>query len=182
MIITLNGKAGTGKSSVAKELAQKIGYKFYSAGDVRRKYATDKGLTLAELNKQAETDSASDKLVDDYLKRIGGKEDNFVIDSRLGFFFIPKSIKIFLAAELRVRAQRTFDKARPGEKPKNLSEAMKWLEARDESDVKRYKKLYNVDPFALSHYDLFIDTSNNTVEQTLNMILDFLRKKKKMKI
>jgi len=183
MIITLNGKAGAGKSSVAKALAEKLGYNFYSAGDVRRKYAVDKGLTLAELNKQAETDPASDKLVDDYLKKISKTEDNLVIDSRLGFFFVPHSIKIFLDAELKVRAKRALDKARPEENLKNLGEAVKLLKERDASDIRRYKKLYGVNPFEMKHYDLVIDTSNNTVEQTLNIVLDFLRKKKmKMKI
>jgi len=65
VIITIGGTAGSGKSSVAKELAKRLGYKFYSAGDVRRKYALSKGISLAELNKQGEKDPFSDKMVDD---------------------------------------------------------------------------------------------------------------------
>ncbi|MCX6741353.1 MAG: AAA family ATPase, partial [Candidatus Parcubacteria bacterium] len=46
MIITLSGKPGSGKTTVAKILAEKLGYKFYSTGDLRGQMAMKRGLTI----------------------------------------------------------------------------------------------------------------------------------------
>ena len=110
MIITLGGRAGAGKSSVGRALAELSGYKFYSAGDVRREYALKHGLTLAELNEKAKLDPASDFIVDDYMKSMAVREDNFVIDAWLAFHFFPQSIKVFLNANPKLRASRIFNR------------------------------------------------------------------------
>jgi CMP/dCMP kinase len=180
MIITICGKAGSGKSSVSKALAAKLGYKRYSAGDIRREYAASKGITLEELNKRAVSDPTSDFLVDEFMKKMAEHEDNFVVESRLGFFFIPQSLKIFVDAKPGIRAKRTMEPGRVQENHESLSVAKKKLLARDKGDVERYLKLYKVNPFDMKHYDLVIDTSSNTVAQTLDIVLDFLRKKKKL--
>ncbi|MBN2459884.1 cytidylate kinase family protein [Candidatus Woesearchaeota archaeon] len=177
MIIAIGGSAGGGKTSVANALARKLGYKRYSGGDMMRSFAHEQGITLEELHQQAKSDPNFDRQVDEQLKRIGEKEDNFVIDSRLGFFFIPHSIKIYLDAELKIRAKRTMEKARFEECPEDLKEAMRLLEKRAENDAARYEKLYGVNPFEHEHYDLVIDTSKNTVEQTTEQIYRFIKSK-----
>ncbi len=174
MIITLGGRAGAGKSSVGKALAKVFDYQFYSAGDARRKYALDKSLSIAELNKIGEKDPTSDRLVDEYLGTIGTIEDNLVIDARLGFYFIPKSIKVFLSADDHVRAKRTFEKARPEERPKDLEEALRLLDARENSDDIRYQNLYGVNPLDTKRFDIWIDTSAKTVEQTSALIHGYI--------
>ncbi len=182
MIITINGCSGSGKSSVSKALAARLGYKVYSAGDVRRNYAREHGMTLEELNKKAVDDPASDLLVDEYMKQLCKTEDNFVVESRLGFLFFPKSIKIYLNAQDEVRAKRTMEKGRLQESHKDLNEAIKKLRARDKGDVARYMKLYKVNHLDMKHYNLIVDTSNNTVEQTTDIVYDFVMKKMKKKV
>jgi len=181
MIITLNGRAGGGKSSVAKALVKRLGYRSYSAGWVRREYALKQGMTLEELNKKAETDPASDFLVDDYMKKLGETEDNMVVEGRLCFLFIPKGIKIFLDADPLVRARRTMESDRLQETHKTIEEAVRKLKERDESDMKRYAKLYKVNPFDKKHYDLVIDTTENTVEETTDIVYDFVMERIKQK-
>jgi len=175
VIITLGGRAGAGKTTVGGELARRLGYKFYSAGDVRRKYAIEQGLTIAELNKRGETDPTSDKLVDDYLRTIGLTENDIVADARLGFFFIPHSIKVFFVAEDIVRAKRTFEKARPEERPESLEDALRLLDQREESDAIRYHNLYGVHPFDTRRFDILIDTSRRTVDQTTEIIYNYIQ-------
>ena len=51
MIIVLGGRAGSGKSTIAKEVAKKLGYKHYSMGDLQRNIAKEKGISLLELGK-----------------------------------------------------------------------------------------------------------------------------------
>ena len=51
MRITISGKAGSGKSTVAKLLSEKLNLRHYSIGDLMRAIADEKGLNLLELNK-----------------------------------------------------------------------------------------------------------------------------------
>ncbi len=178
MIITIGGKSGSGKSSVSKAIAAKLGYKRYSAGDIWRKCAAKRGMSLHEYNKRAVVETEIDTLADDAQKKLGQTEDNIVVESRLGFFFIPNSIKIFLDANDDIRANRIMEEGRKQENHKSLKEAFKKLDARDKGDIMRYQKLYKVNPFNMKHYDLVIDTTNNTIEQTVNVIMAFLKKKR----
>ena len=79
MIISISGQAGSGKSSVAKKLAHAMNLKHYSIGDLRRKMAKERSLTLAELNKLGEKRDFTDKQVDEYQKELSKKENNFPV-------------------------------------------------------------------------------------------------------
>ena len=178
MIITLSGRPGSGKSSVGRALAKKLGYKFYSAGDARRACAREKNLTLAELNKQAEKDPSSDFLVDDYMKQMAEKEDDFVIDAWLGFFFFPQSIKIFFDAEPKIRAKRIYERADFEEHSENLKQALQMMQTKEECSLERYRKLYGLDnAFDPNHFDLVVDTTNTTVEQIAGIVYRFVMHK-----
>ena len=48
---------------------------------------------------------------------------------------------------------------------------------RDSEDTKRYKKLYGIDNNEYSFADLTIDTSCNSPEQIVSIILDKLKEK-----
>ena len=178
MIITISGTPGSGKGTVGRLLAQRLGYRFYSMGDIRRKYAQDRGMSIEELNEISEKDPASDNLVDEYQEKIGEREDKIVIDSRLGFHFIPHSFKIFLDADERTRAQRIMNDSRSSEKYKSIEDAVQGLRKRQESDEKRYKNLYNANPYDKKSvgYDLIVDTSENKPEELVEMILKGIKK------
>mgnify|MGYP003822174167 FL=1 len=51
MIISLSGAGGSGKSTIAMKLADKLGWPRYYIGGLRREMAARRGLTLAEYNK-----------------------------------------------------------------------------------------------------------------------------------
>ena len=177
MIITLGGKPGTGKSVVAKLLAKKLKFKHYSNGDFMRQLAEEKGISLLELSKIAETDKAIDKELDKRQIELSKREDNFVIDSRLGFHFIPKAKKVFLDAKLEIRAKRIFLDKRRKEDNANLKKTIENIKIRESSETKRYKSYYNLDPYNPDNYDKVIDTSQLTIEQTADEIIDFVKSK-----
>jgi len=178
MIITISGNAGSGKSTVAKEIAKKLGYNFYCVGDLRGKMATERGMTIDQLNKLGEKEAWTDNLADEYQADLAKKEDNFIVDSRLGFHFIPAALKIFLKVHPNESARRVFINQRPDEERKeSIEEVKQMLTARDENDRQRYMKYYNVDHLDLSHYDLVIDTTNLKLEQLQEKIFNYLRKK-----
>ncbi len=177
MIITISGSAGSGKSVTGRELARRLGYKHYSIGGFMREMAEERDISLLELSRQAEKDRSIDEELDQRQIDLAKKKDNFVIDSRLGFHFIPKSVKVFLDADLKVRAERVVADTIRNEHNVNVKTAMENIKKREDSEKKRYKKYYNLNYLDKKKYDLVIDTTNLTIEQTVGKIIEFVRKK-----
>ncbi len=176
MIITIAGQAGSGKSSVAELLAKRLDFKRYSMGDLRRKAAYGRGMTLAEFNKLGEKDDFTDRFVDELQEKLGKKEDNFVVDGRTSFHFIPHSIKIYLHAGLEVRSRRVLKDERKTEVFNTLEECKKALIVRERSDNKRYRKYYGIDVRDRKNYDYWIDTTDLTVKQTVDRVIKLMEK------
>ncbi|MBU1035023.1 cytidylate kinase family protein [Patescibacteria group bacterium] len=167
MIITISGVPGSGKTTVAKILAERLGMKFYSMGDLRGKMATERGLTIDELNKLGETEAFTDNDVDTYQTKLGQTEDNFVIEGRLSWHFIPHSFKIFLECDEKEAARRIFlskghSSADRKDEPlyATIEEAAEVIRQRITSDNLRYNKYYGVRYQDKKNYDLIIDTTN----------------------
>ena len=175
MIITLSGLAGSGKSTTAKYLAKKLSLKHYSTGDFMRAIANERGVSILELNKLSETDKSIDNELDQRQILLGKNEDTFIIDGRLSFHFIPRSLKIFLTADPLLRAQRIFRDQRATEKNVTLEDTMKHMLARQQSEKKRYMALYHVDYLNEKNYDLVIDTTGLTIEQTGDAIIRYVQ-------
>jgi CMP/dCMP kinase len=183
MIISISGALGSGKTSVGKLLAKKLGLSYYSMGDIMGSMAQERGITLEEFGKVCETDRNMDKEIDAHQIRMGKEIDNFVMDSRLAFHFIPQSIKVCLTADEDVRVQRTWnDKTnnRTDEKQHNSPEEKKEaMRERRISEKIRYKKFYDLDDFTdPKHYDIIIDTTNISIEEVVQKIIDFINNKK----
>ena len=169
MIITINGLPGAGKSTLARYLAKKFKLKYYSIGQIRREIALKKGLTIDELNKLGEKDPSTDKPIDNFQKNLAN-EDNIIVDGRLSWHFIPKSIKIFLKVDMRKGAERIMKAKRKSERPyKSLNDAIKEIKQRIKSDKKRNKKYYNINNiYNIKNYDIIIDTTNLSIRGMCN--------------
>lgn len=180
MIITISGKAGSGKSTIAKIISKKLDLHHYSSGDFMRAIAKDKGLTLVELSRLAENETWVDKELDERQVNLGKKEDNFIIDGRLSWHFIPHSVKIYLDVTPEVAAKRIFgDKDnRKEEKIENFSDMVKKTKERTNSEKLRYKKYYGIDYHDKKHYDLVIDTSIISIDDVAKKIIEFIKNKK----
>ncbi len=179
MIIAISGKAGSGKSTIAKAISKGLRLKHYSMGDLMRGVAKDKGMTLLELSKLAESDESIDKELDKKQIELGKNEDNFVIDGRLTAFFLPNSdFKIFLDCSDEERARRILEAKRDDEKSKDISEMIKQINKREDSERIRYKKYYGVDYLDPLLYDVLIDTTDLDIEEAVKAVLDVVSKQK----
>lgn len=179
-IITIAGKLGSGKSSTAKKVAEILSYKHYSTGDFFRAIAEKRGLSLVDLNKLAETDLSIDKEADDRNIEIGSMED-IVLDSRLGFHFIPESFKVFLELDPIVASQRILN-----DKKNNLNRNNETSSAFDTAEnilssisermlleKNRYKELYGInDNTSHDNFDLVIDTSKTPLEEVSKKVVE----------
>lgn len=177
MIITIAGKLGSGKSTIAKLLAKKLGFKHYSMGDFMGSLAMERGLSVLELSKLGESDKSIDEEIDKRQVELGKKEDNFVIDSRLGFHFIPNSVKIYLDVDEDVAVKRIFgdSDSRVDEKENTSVDNTKIaMSKRASSEDLRYQKYYGLNTHDHNNYDLLIDTSEDTPETIVSNILKFL--------
>ena len=171
MIVTISGKAGSGKSTIARLLAKKLNLEHYSIGDLMREMARERKISLLELSERAEEDKAIDRELDKKQIQLG-KKDDLVIDSRLAAFFIPQAdFKIFLDCDDKVRAERIMKDNREIEKSKNIDEAIKKIKKREESERKRYKEYYDVDYCKKELYDFVIDTSDLSVGEVVERII-----------
>jgi CMP/dCMP kinase len=174
MRITISGTAGSGKSTVARELAKMLGYKHYSMGDIQREIAKEKGLTIVELGELEKKDPSIDKMIDDRQKKLGKTEDDFVIDSWLSSLFIPNSFKIFLDADIEVRAKR-IAKEREAEKYDTPEQAIKAIKQREKTNRERFLKFYNYDFMDKKNYDLVIDTAGKDILEIVEKIISSSR-------
>ena len=178
MIITISGKPGSGKSTVANIISDKLKLNNYSIGDLRGSMALDMGITIDDLNKVGEKDEFTDKEADEYQEKLGKEKDNFVIDGRLSYYFIPHSVRIFLDVDITVGAQRIFSIRREDEKDeKSIEELKKRLAKRVKSDHKRYQKYYGINFESKENFDLIIDTTNISPEKTADKIIKFIEQK-----
>jgi CMP/dCMP kinase len=185
MIISISGVPGSGKTSAAQLLAKSLGMKFYSVGDLRGKMALDRGITIDELNKLGENDPTSDHMADDYQQKLGETEDQFVIEGRLSWHFIPKSFKILLLCDPTEAARRIYGSqksasTRRADEPEyeDVAHAQRELEKRMTSDALRYKKYYNLDYRDPKNFDLVVDTTTlKNAQETADAIAAELKKK-----
>jgi len=184
MIITIAGTLGSGKSTVAKIISKKLGYKHYSTGHYMREMARKRGITLMDLSKIAQTDESIDKELDMYQKRLGETEDNFIIDARLAFHFIPHSFKVYLKSSEDVSTKRIYKSMKndPSRFDEGLmhhpEKILKSMRKRRKSEDERYKKYYGVNQEDESHYNIVIDTSNITPEKAVKLILNQIKQVK----
>lgn len=177
MIITISGAAGAGKSTVAEIVARKLKFRKYSVGDFMREIARKRKSTLLEISRKAETDPTIDEELDDMQRELGKYEDHLVLDSRLGYHFIPKSFKVHLKVDPETGAKRIFSDKRKSEKENlSLKKTIENVKKRKKSELERYKKYYNLDPYREKNYDLVIDTSKLPAEKTAEKIIQAFNK------
>lgn len=171
MKIVIGGKPGAGKSTVAKQLAKELKIKHYSTGDFMRELADERGITLLELGQKAVTDSTIDEELDRKQKKLSESDQSFVIDSRLGAFFIKNAFKVFLDCGDDERARRIFAQNREKEKNNSLEITKHNMKSREENENKRYHKYYGFNCYHKQNFDIVIDTGNVTAEEVVNQII-----------
>jgi len=181
MIISISGGAGSGKSTVAKKLAKKLDWPRYYMGGMRREMARKKGITLAEYNKLGEKNPETDSEVDEYQKKLGQTKDNFIVEGRTSWYFIPHSLKIYLDVDEKVAAERIFEELKgkhsrnEDKNLKTMADVLRSQQARKKSDKKRYKKYYQFDAYDKKNYDFVLNTTKLNKNQVFAKIYDFIK-------
>ncbi len=188
MIITISGTPGSGKSTIAKILMQRLGAERIYVGGLRRGLAKVKGMTLMELNEYAkihpETDVEVDELAAAQARKLERQGKIVIVEGRTQYHFLPESIKVYVKADFDEGARRIWkdlqDKATEQERNEakitSLEELKQEIKMREENDAFRYRKYYQIDHRDETNYDLVIDTTQITAEQAARRIQEYLHK------
>jgi CMP/dCMP kinase len=181
-IITICGGLGSGKSSTANRVAEKLGYTRFSSGDFFRQVGVDLGLSVNELNLRAEKDPSIDVMTDEKLRALRNAE-KIVIDSRTAFHWIPESFKVYLSLPPEIAHHRVMENLKENALRKQSEgstyspeEIYQKMTERLESEQKRYWDLYKIDNTKKENFDLIIDTDKNNLEQVVDIIVSEYKK------
>lgn len=175
-IITIAGRPGSGKSSTAKLVAERLEFDHFSSGDLFRALAAEMGVDVLQANLSAEQNAEIDHAVDGRLRQIGQEDDRLVVDSRTAWHWMPTSFKVFLDLDLQLAAERILakidDKRLASEHVhRDPVEYAAFLKERLASENRRYKSLYDIDPYDLHNYDLVVDTKTNDLERATEKVI-----------
>src|SRR5690348_3893049 len=125
MRVTLNGTLGSGKSTVGKELARRLGVHYISTGQIFRELGHISNPDVLQTNLEAESNSALDDAVDNKVRELNKTVADFVIDSRMAWHFIDDALHVFLSVTPEVAAQRVMrDRTRLNEQYASMEAAL----------------------------------------------------------
>jgi cytidylate kinase len=165
MIITVSGAPGTGTTTLARGLSSELGIRWVNSGELFRKIAAEKNVSVRELCRLAEKGPEIDYLVDDAQRNLA-REGSGIFEGRLSGHLLDADLKVALITDLRVRAERISSR-----ESKLVEDAMNETRGREESEARRYKKYYNVEISDLSVYDLVVNTGKFDERGTLSIVL-----------
>ncbi|MCJ2540542.1 MAG: AAA family ATPase [Candidatus Thermoplasmatota archaeon] len=179
MIITLGGLPGSGKTTVARILADKLKLEYINAGDIFRNLAAKKGMTLEEFGFFAERNPNIDKAIDKKLLEIA-RRDNVILEGRLAGIMLElndvEALKIWLEAPLEVRVDRIS-----GRDTKSAEASLADTQMREKSEWDRYYNIYHVDIRDLGVYNLVIQTQDRQPESIADEIIKRFKEAQKGK-
>ncbi|WP_291765888.1 (d)CMP kinase [Caldivirga sp. UBA161] len=171
-VIAISGQVASGKTTVAKLLADKLSYRFVSIGELFRKVATERGLTLMQLHELAERDHSIDLHVDQ-VSIEEAKKGKVVIEGHLAAWIVKDyaDVKVYLKADMMSRASRLA--RREGI---SINDAINEIKTREESNRRRYMTIYSINISDLSIFDLVIDTSLINISDVLDVVGSYVIK------
>ena len=171
MIITIGGLAGTGTTTLAELLSEKLDIPYISAGFVFREMAAEKGMSVLEFSEFAEGNDDIDKEIDRRQAEKAKLADNLIVEGRLSAFFVDNTdLKLWLITPFDVRSKRIADREK-----KSVDVAKEEIITREKSEALRYKEIHNIDISNMDIYDLIINTDSFDPESISEIIIQTLK-------
>ena len=167
VVITISGPHGSGKSTIAKAIAEALHLKYVSSGQTFRELAKEQGCDLETFSQMCEGNSEIDNKIDQ-ITLDEAKKGNVVLEGQLASWMAKdfSDFNIYVTASLDVRVKRIalrddydFDKA----KQETL--------IRTKSAVARFKLMYDIDTENKDIYDLILNTDRLNKDQCVNILV-----------
>ena len=159
MIVTISGLPGSGTSTVSAILSRQIGAEVVSAGDIFRKMAEERGLTLEKFGELAAHSEEIDRELDRFQKEIASnaRDENkdVILEGRLSAWMADPDLAVFVTAPQDIRAARVAHR-----EGVPLPDAATQIRERESCEAARYEKYYGIDVDDPEVYDLVINSGN----------------------
>jgi len=166
MKITISGLPGSGTTTTGRLLSEKLGIPFYSAGEIFRKMAREKNMTIEQFSEYARKNEEVDRLIDSTQREIAGKIREGVIEGRLsGWMVRDATLRVWLYADEKTRYERIS--MREGRK---FEEVARVTRIREKSERERYRKFYGIDIDDMSIYHLILNSERFSPHEMVRII------------
>ena len=173
--ITISGAPGSGTTTIAEILEKKLKLNYIYAGDLFRKMAKEKNLSLNLFGKYCEEHKEVDEKLDRYQKKVL-QVGNVILEGRIaGWIAFRNKIaafKVLLNADEKTRIERIIRRENG-----DFKEKKKEMLSREKSEAKRYRMYYNINIKDETIYDLVIDTSNKKPQEIVELIIRKMKDK-----
>ena len=186
--VAIDGPAGAGKSTIARRLAEELGYRYVDTGAIYRTVAyfmeydendvqhmlmngmdvTD-DIRTQDISQKASLISAHacvrEMLLD--MQREVAQKYNVIMDGRdIGTVVLPKAtVKIFLTASAEIRAKRRCDELNAKGQKANYATVLKEIQQRDYQDSHR-----EIAPLKMARDSIKVDTTDMTIDEAVAQI------------
>jgi len=168
--LTIGGPPGSGKTTLAKLLSQKTGMDIVYAGEIFRNMAEERGVSLEEFGRMAETDDTIDRELDERMVKIARERDDIILDGRLTGYMTHRNgipaFRVYVTAEFPIRVERIA-----GREEKDRAQVEEEVLERERSEYERYMKYYGIDIRDTEIYDLVLDSSHMSPEALAERLL-----------
>ena len=171
MIITIGGLAGTGTTTTAELLSEKLDIPYISAGFVFREMAAERGMSVLEFSEFAEGNDDIDKEIDKRQAQKASEAENLIVEGRLSAFFVDNAdLRVWLVTPFDVRSKRIAER-----EDKTVEVAKEEIITREESEALRYMEIHNIDISNMDIYDIIINTDTFNPENVSEIIFQTLK-------
>lgn len=179
MRIFICGLTGTGKSTVAKAVAEALGYEYMSSSAMLREFAGVGGEdhTWWSLKGGKEfmgerLKSDLDEKFDKYLLDVVDEKDNFVMDSwTMPWLYKDQALRIYLKCPFSVRASRVMFRDKLSEE-----DAKQAVKQKDTDTRKIYMQNYCYDVAKdTEDFDLIVNTQYFDIKGVILFVLNYVK-------
>ena len=170
-MVTYVQAAGTGTTTLAEVLSEKLDVPYISAGFIFREMAAERGMTVLEFGEFAEGNDDIDKEIDKRQAEKAKSAENLIVEGRLSAFFVDNAdLRICLMTPFDVRSKRIAQR-----EDKSVEIAKEEIITREKSEALRYKEIHNIDISNMEIYDLIVNTDSFDPESISEIIIQTLK-------
>lgn len=183
--ITISGDIGGGKSTFAKRLAEELNVPRIYMGQLFREEAERRGITLDELGQLQLKDASIDRQLDEVQRQKSLEIERGIFEGRTSWYFVQNpTVRLFIGVDPNIAAERIWgDNNNPlRDQYKSLEEVKARNQERKMTEVRRYQKYHGIDAYDPKNFDIVLETSDRTIEETFHdsviALAEFIKKGK----
>jgi len=175
MIITISGFSGSGKTTVANLVGERLKIPAVDVGCIFRGLAAKHGMDIIAFGKYAEKHPEIDRQLDAEMVKLCRRKYNLILQGRLAGWMTERNgveaLRVWIGAAAKTRAQRICKR-----EGLRLAKACADTLRRDKDNRRRYLETYGLDLNDLSIYDSVIQTDNLTIEEVVCALIRAIQK------